>query len=64
MKVFLRHLPSSVFIQVRLEGPGMIGDMVREVGPGQGFLGWTYEELRQLPAGENQLADKSPRHSD
>jgi len=42
---------------------GDLADLVREIGPGQEFLGWTFEELKALGEGEHTI-DERPAGSE
>lgn len=57
----LLPLPDLVVLKARAEGAGGArGDLVREIRPGESFLGWRYDELRQLGEGLHELEPKSP----
>jgi hypothetical protein len=44
-----------VYVQARAEGEGVVGDVVREVGPDEDFLGWSYDELVALGDGRHDV---------
>ncbi len=49
MTIFITKLDDLIILQVRAEGPGgMVGDIVREIGPGEKEFGKTYEEWQAI----------------
>jgi hypothetical protein len=44
-----------VYVQARAEGEGVVGDVVREVGPDEDFLGWSYDKLVALGDGRHDV---------
>lgn len=48
----------TVHVQARAEGDGAVGDLVREIKPGESFLGWSYDELVKLGDGQHELEAK------
>lgn len=61
MKVFLSATPEGeVRIQARAESEDgrTLGDLTQEVGPGEGFAGHTFEELKALGDGGHDLEPK------
>ncbi len=59
MKVFLSRGPQqAVVVMARAEGSGVLGDLFREVKPGQSLLGYSHQELAALGSGEKDLPPK------
>jgi hypothetical protein len=56
--VYLTVEPGVVRVQARLEGPGgVVGDLVRDVRPGDELFGLTYEQLAALGDGAHDVGD-------
>jgi hypothetical protein len=51
MTVFLSKRDGAILLQVRAEGPGLLGDLVRELRPGDSAFGKSYEEWDQETPG-------------
>jgi hypothetical protein len=58
VKVFLRTQPDSVYLQARVEDEDRLGDIMREIKPGSGFAGYSFEELLALGDGGHELAPR------
>jgi hypothetical protein len=56
--VFLTHKSGSLVLMARAAKGKLRGDLVRELQPGDEFLGWTYAELRALGKGEHDLQER------
>lgn len=55
MTFYLTLTPDGVFVQVRAEGDGIVGDATRLVRPGETFFDLSYEQLFALGDGEHSL---------
>jgi hypothetical protein len=48
-----------IVLNARAEEPGgALGDLHDEITPGQSFLGWSFEELKQLGTGMHDIDPK------
>jgi hypothetical protein len=56
--VFLTHNPDGIILMARAAEGKQRGDLVRELGPGDEFLGWPYAQLRALGEGEHHITDR------
>lgn len=60
MLVFLHVEPAIVHVAVRAEGDGMVGDLFRDVGPGDQFAGYSFDELSTMGSGMKRLVPRPP----
>jgi len=45
-----------IHIQIRMGGPGgIVGDTYQAVHPGESYLGYTFEELKEMGTGSHDL---------
>lgn len=58
MKLHILVEKDHIQVQERAEGDGLVGDYRERVYPGQGILGYSYEELRALGNGSFDLTPK------
>jgi hypothetical protein len=63
MRVLLRHPRNGkLLLQADAEGPGgMLGDLTKVLGPGDEFIGWTYEALLALGPGGHEIERLAPQ---
>jgi hypothetical protein len=59
--VYLTKSPGVITLQARAEGQGAIGDLARDLRPGESAFGKTYEQWAKLPEGAHET-DGHSRH--
>ena len=65
MKVYLSMEDDRILLNARAEGPaGTIGDMMRDLRPGDHWGAWKYDDLRALGDGEHDLTESPPEQFD
>jgi hypothetical protein len=55
VKVFISRSHDAVWVQIRAEGPGLIGDLTEYLVPGRSLLGHPHEWWASLPNGEHEV---------
>jgi hypothetical protein len=55
MKVFVSKSANEVWVQIRAEGQGAIGDLTQVIKSDGSFLGHPYEWWVELPEGEHDV---------
>jgi hypothetical protein len=63
MTVFVSMYDGGIQIMARAEGPDAIGDLVRDIGPGESFLGLTFDQWAALGNGQHDIDVKQPAAS-
>ena len=61
MKIYLCVEDDRILLNARAEGPaGTIGDMMRDLRPGDHWGTWKYDDLLALGAGEHDMTADPP----